>query len=229
MIMKKRNILELLSLSHSFIQGKKEISVLENINLSVGIGEVVSLEGPSGIGKSTLLQIAGLLETPTKGDVVIDAISCKNIADIKKSSIRGKKIGFIYQFHHLLSEFSALENIAFPRLINGEKKALAFERENELLNKMGLAHRINNRPAELSGGEQQRVAIARAIINEPKILLADEPTGNLDQKTADIVFDEILDIITKNGISALIATHNPDLAKRMDTRLSLSAGGLLKK
>ena len=220
MIMKKRNILELLSLSHSFIQGKKEISVLENINLSVGIGEIVSLEGPSGIGKSTLLQIAGLLETPTKGDVVIDAISCKNIADIKKSSIRGKKIGFIYQFHHLLSEFSALENIAFPRLINGEKKALAFERANELLNKM---------PAELSGGEQQRVAIARAIINEPKILLADEPTGNLDQKTADIVFDEILDIITKNGISALIATHNPDLAKRMDTRLSLSAGGLLKK
>ena len=229
MIMKKRNILELLSLSHSFIQGKKEISVLENINLSVGIGEIVSLEGPSGIGKSTLLQIAGLLETPTKGDVVIDAISCKNIADIKKSSIRGKKIGFIYQFHHLFSEFSALENIAFPRLINGEKKALAFERANELLNKMGLAHRINNRPAELSGGEQQRVAIARAIINEPKILLADEPTGNLDQKTADIVFDEILDIITKNGISALIATHNPDLAKRMDTRLSLSAGGLLKK
>lgn len=229
MIMKKRNILELLSLSHSFIQGKKEISVLENINLSVGIGEIVSLEGPSGIGKSTLLQIAGLLETPTKGDVVIDAISCKNIADIKKSSIRGKKIGFIYQFHHLLSEFSALENIAFPRLINGEKKALAFERANELLNKMGLAHRINNRPAELSGGEQQRVAIARAIINEPKILLADEPTGNLDQKTADIVFDEILDIITKNGISALIATHNPDLAKRMDTRLSLSAGGILKK
>ena len=227
--MKKRNILELLSLSHSFIQDKKEISVLENINLSVGIGEIVSLEGPSGIGKSTLLQIAGLLETPTKGDVVIDAISCKNIADIKKSSIRGKKIGFIYQFHHLLSEFSALENIAFPRLINGEKKALAFERANELLNKMGLAHRINNRPAELSGGEQQRVAIARAIINEPKILLADEPTGNLDQKTADIVFDEILDIITKNGISALIATHNPDLAKRMDTRLSLSAGGLLKK
>ena len=216
--MKKRNILELLSLSHSFIQDKKEISVLENINLSVGIGEIVSLEGPSGIGKSTLLQIAGLLETPTKGDVVIDAISCKNIADIKKSSIRGKKIGFIYQFHHLLSEFSALENIAFPRLINGEKKALAFERANELLNKMGLAHRINNRPAELSGGEQQRVAIARAIINEPKILLADEPTGNLDQKTADIVFDEILDIITKNGISALIATHNPDLAKRMDTR-----------
>ena len=229
MIMKKRNILELLSLSHSFIQGKKEISVLENFNLSVGIGEIVSLEGPSGIGKSTLLQIAGLLETPTKGDVVIDAISCKNIADIKKSSIRGKKIGFIYQFHHLLSEFSALENIAFPRLINGEKKALAFERANELLNKMGLAHRINNRPAELSGGEQQRVAIARAIINEPKILLADEPTGNLDQKTADIVFDEILDIITKNGISALIATHNPNLAKRMDTRLSLSAGGLLKK
>ena len=229
MIMKKRNILELLSLSHSFIQGKKEISVLENINLSVGIGEIVSLEGPSGIGKSTLLQIAGLLETPTKGDVVIDAISCKSIADIKKSSIRGKKIGFIYQFHHLLSEFSALENIAFPRLINGEKKALAFERANELLNKMGLAHRINNRPAELSGGEQQRVAIARAIINEPKILLADEPTGNLDQKTADIVFDEILDIITKNGISALIATHNPNLAKRMDTRLSLSAGGLLKK
>ena len=160
---------------------------------------------------------------------MIDAISCKNIADIKKSSIRGKKIGFIYQFHHLLSEFSALENIAFPRLINGEKKALAFERANELLNKMGLAHRINNRPAELSGGEQQRVAIARAIINEPKILLADEPTGNLDQKTADIVFDEILDIITKNGISALIATHNPNLAKRMDTRLSLSAGGLLKK
>ena len=229
MIMKKSNILELLSLSHSFIQGKKEISVLENINLSVGMGEIVSLEGPSGIGKSTLLQIAGLLETPTKGDVVIDAISCKNIADIKKSSIRGEKIGFIYQFHHLLSEFSALENIAFPRLINVEKKALAFERANELLNKMGLAHRINNRPAELSGGEQQRVAIARAIINEPKILLADEPTGNLDQKTADIVFDEILDIITKNGISALIATHNSDLAKRMDTRLSLSAGGLLKK
>ncbi|MEE3206408.1 MAG: ATP-binding cassette domain-containing protein, partial [Pseudomonadota bacterium] len=160
--MKKSNILELLSLSHSFIQGKKEISVLENINLSVGMGEIVSLEGPSGIGKSTLLQIAGLLETPTKGDVVIDAISCKNIADIKKSSIRGEKIGFIYQFHHLLSEFSALENIAFPRLINGEKKALAFERANELLNKMGLAHRINNRPAELSGGEQQRVAIARA-------------------------------------------------------------------
>ncbi len=229
MIMKKRNILELLSLSHSFIQGKKEISVLENINLSVGIGEIVSLEGPSGIGKSTLLQIAGLLETPTKGDVVIDAISCKNIADIKKSSIRGKKIGFIYQFHHLLSEFSALENIAFPRLINGEKKNLAFEKANQLLDKMGLAHRINSRPAELSGGEQQRVAIARAIINQPKILLADEPTGNLDQKTADIVFDEILDIITKNGISALIATHNPNLAKRMDTRLSLSAGGLLKK
>lgn len=229
MTMTKKNTLEIHSLSHSFIQGKKEISVLKDINLSVGMGETVSLEGPSGVGKSTLLQIAGLLETPTKGEIVIDGISCQNISDIKKSRIRAEKIGFIYQFHHLLSDLSALENIAFPRLINGEKKNLAFEKANQLLDKMGLAHRINSRPAELSGGEQQRVAIARAIINQPKILLADEPTGNLDQKTADIVFDEILDIIMKNGISALIATHNSDLAKKMNTRLSLSAGGLLKK
>jgi|TARA_B100001750_G_C15455227_1_gene571190 lipoprotein-releasing system ATP-binding protein len=227
--MDKNNILEIHSLSHSFLQGERKIDVLKNINLKIRDGEMIALEGPSGVGKSTLLQIAGLLETATRGDVVINRISCKDISDSHKSNIRGEQIGFIYQFHHLLSEFSALENVALPLLINGKKKSEAFEEARGLLQKMHLSHRFDNRPAELSGGEQQRVAIARAIINQPKILLADEPTGNLDQKTADIVFDEILNIIKESGISALIATHNPGLAERMDTRLSLGAGGLLKK
>ena len=207
--MDKNNILEIHSLSHSFLQGERKIDVLKNINLKIRDGEMIALEGPSGVGKSTLLQIAGLLETATRGDVVINRISCKDISDSHKSNIRGEQIGFIYQFHHLLSEFSALENVALPLLINGKKKSEAFEEARGLLQKMHLSHRFDNRPAELSGGEQQRVAIARAIINQPKILLADEPTGNLDQKTADIVFDEILNIIKESGISALIATHNP--------------------
>ena len=199
-------------------QGEKEHLLKQH-------GHIVWFYGLSGSGKSTLLHVlAGLIECD-EGRVVIAGEEITSGTADTKAGIRNRLMGFVYQFHHLLSEFSALENIAFPRLINGEKKALAFERANELLNKMGLAHRINNRPAELSGGEQQRVAFARAIINKPELILADEPTGSLDQSTSKEIFNLFLKFKSQNR-SIIYATHNRQLADKADYKLSIIDGSI---
>lgn len=189
--------------------------VLRNVNLTVKRGEIVALVGPSGSGKSTLLQIAGLLDTPEAGRVYIGGKDCQDLDDAALSAYRGVKIGFVYQFHRLLPEFSATENVMIPQLLAGASKSAAKERAVSLLKKLGLGHRLQNRPGELSGGEQQRAAIARAMANNPILLLADEPTGNLDTATANVVFKELTDFIRDSGAAALVATHNPELALRM--------------
>ncbi len=198
----------------------EKLTVIENSSFTLKKGEIVALTGPSGAGKSTLLHIAGILDTPSKGQVFINDIDTKNMKDKQRSRLRGKHIGFVYQFHHLLAEFNALENAAMPLLIQGENKNLALQKAETLLEKVGLAHRLTHKPSQLSGGEKQRVAIARALVNEPTLLLADEPTGNLDPKTAENVFALFLDIAADQGLTALIATHNLDLAARLEKRLS---------
>mgnify|MGYP006244706321 FL=1 len=190
-------------------------------------GEIVALVAPSGAGKSTLLHIAGLLDTPDKGDVVLRGEILNIKSDARRTTIRRRDIGFIYQFHHLLPEFSAAENIMIPQMADGANRSKAYERAVELLSKVGLGNRFNHRPAELSGGEQQRVAFCRALANKPSILLADEPTGNLDQTTSHQVFDTLLSIVRETRLAALIATHNPDIAKRMDRMLRLREGRLI--
>jgi len=211
---------------HSFDQGDSRIMVLQGASLTVFRGEIIALVGPSGAGKSTLLQIAGLLESADAGEVEVGGVPCSRLSDDKRTEIRRRQLGFIYQFHHLLPEFSALENIMVPQMIAGLSKAEARLRSYELLEMMALEARALHRPAQLSGGEQQRVAVARAMANLPSVLLADEPTGNLDQKTAAIVFDEIVSLVRQTGSGALVATHAPDLARRMD-RTILIQGGVL--
>jgi len=203
------------------------LDVFADANLSIGSGEVVALVGPSGSGKSSLLHIAGLLEAPDKGQIFIAGKEYSTENDASKTSARRDLIGFIYQFHHLLPEFSALENVSMPQMISGVKKSAANERSTYLLESLGLGHRIKHRPAELSGGEQQRVAIARALANNPKLLLADEPTGNLDPETAELVYGELLSLVRSEGIAALIATHNPELASRMDRTVLMQDGQLI--
>ena len=203
------------------------MNVLRGIDLTVAPGEIVALVAPSGAGKSTLLHIAGLLDTPDTGTVEIAGVDMTGENDRKRTGVRRRDVGFIYQFHHLLPEFSALENIVLPQLANGVSKAEAEARAMSLLEEVGIAPRASHRPAALSGGEQQRVAFCRALANAPKLLLADEPTGNLDPTTSDQVFAALMSLVRGTGLSAVIATHNLELAGRMDRQIRLDAGLLV--
>ncbi|MGR6465981.1 ABC transporter ATP-binding protein [Rhizobium sp. PAMB 3182] len=216
--------LRLEGISRSYGQGDAVLSILKGVDFSLKRGETVALVAPSGTGKSTLLQIAGLLEHPDEGDISINGISCTHMSDDRRTAVRRSDIGFVYQFHHLLPEFSALENIMMPQLIAGLDKKEAAERASQLLDYMRIGHRGSHRPAELSGGEQQRVAIARAVANAPIVLLADEPTGNLDPETAHYVFDALEALVRQSGLAAMIATHNHDIAARMDRCVTIEAG-----
>ena len=218
--------LALAGVHRSFKQGREELTVLNGADLSVRRGEIVALVGPSGAGKSTLLQISGLLEAPDSGAVRIDGESAGKLSDDRRTAIRRQKLGFVYQYHHLLPEFSALENIVLPQMIAGVSRREAAIRAKDLLERMGLAARAEHRPGQLSGGEQQRVAIARALANRPVLLLADEPTGTLDPHTSDGVFQQLMALVRGEGLAALIATHNPELAKRMDRVVTLKDGKL---
>ncbi len=220
-------VMELRGISKTFLSGKQELNILKGANFSINKGEIVALLGPSGAGKSTLLNIAGLLEHPDSGSIFLGGHNVSGLPDKARTNMRKKYIGFVYQSHHLLPEFSALENVVIPQMIAGENKQKAKARAAWLLDVMGLKERILHRPAELSGGEGQRVAIARALANCPHLLLADEPTGNLDTQTAEVVFDLLLNIIRQTGLSALIATHNPDLAAKMDRRVTLRDGKII--
>ena len=220
--------LRLENLERSFTQGDRRLDVLKEASANFYAGETVALLGPSGAGKSTLLHIAGLLEKPDSGSVVIGGIDCGTLNDSERTRIRRADVGFVYQFHHLLPEFTALENVMLPQLILGRDNADATTRAQTLLESLGLKDRWDHRPAELSGGEQQRVAIARAVANQPKVLLADEPTGNLDPNTADKVFDQLLRLVSDEGVAAVMATHNLDLAARMDRVLRLADGHLVE-
>ncbi len=216
--------LSLKNITRSFSQGDETLQILHGISFDINPGEIVALVGHSGAGKSTLLQIAGLLEPPTTGQVIMAGRDTAGISEDERTALRNQYVGFVYQFHHLLPEFSALENVMMPQLIAGIPASEAKIHAEGLLTKMGLSHRVDHRPKKLSGGEQQRVAIARALANSPKVLLADEPTGNLDYATADIVFAEMMQLVRETGMAALIATHNPELAKRMDRIIEIKAG-----
>ena len=219
--------LELVDIKRTFNKGKPgEVRVLEGVSLSLGKGEIVGLVAPSGAGKSTLLHVAGLLDRPDSGEVRIGGVVASKGRDGARTRLRRDNIGFVYQFHHLLPEFTALENVVLPQRAAGVDKTAAMDRARGLLDKVGLAERLDHRPAQLSGGEQQRVAFCRALANEPKVLLADEPTGNLDPETADRVFEILLDLVRDTGLSALVATHNLELAARMDRVMKLSSGHL---
>jgi len=218
------NVLVLKDVKRGFAQGAARLEVLRGVSLAVRCGELVALVGPSGCGKSTLLHIAGLLEQADSGEIWIGGKNGAALPDDARSALRRDTMGFVYQYHHLLREFSALENVVVPQMIAGRARAEAAKRAQALLSQVGLAARIGHRPAELSGGEQQRVAIARALANQPQLLLADEPTGNLDEHTADEVFGLLLRLVRDAGLGALIATHNTALAARMDRRLTLHEG-----
>ena len=221
-------ILQLSGITKAYNAGKPtEVQVLQGTDLSPDAGEVVALVAPSGAGKSTLLHIAGLLDTPDGGTVQIAGEDMTGQTDRRRTRMRRADVGFIYQFHHLLPEFSALENIVLPQLANGVGRGEADARARDLLDKVGISARADHRPAALSGGEQQRVAFCRALANAPKLLLADEPTGNLDPATSDQVFGALLDLVRATGLSALIATHNLELAGRMDRQIRLEAGRLV--
>jgi len=209
-------------------QGDETLHVLNGIELALWGGQSVALVAPSGAGKSTLLHIAGLLEQPDHGDVYIEGRSTVILADHERTRIRRNEIGFVYQSHHLLPEFTALENVLLPQMIRGLSRSEATTRASELLEYLGLGGRLSHRPAELSGGEQQRVAIARAVANAPRILLADEPTGNLDLHTAEHVFRALTQLVKASGLAAIIATHNMDLAARMDRRVTLREGTIVE-
>jgi lipoprotein-releasing system ATP-binding protein len=209
-------------------QGESTLEILDGADFAVWPGQSVALIGPSGAGKSTLLHIAGLLEHPDAGEVFVDGLPASGLSDSERTRIRRNEIGFVYQFHHLLGEFSALENVMLPQMIRGLTRAEATRRAVELLSYLGLKDRVQHRPAELSGGEQQRVAIARAVANAPRILLADEPTGNLDPRTSDHVFGTLTQLVRASGLAAIVATHNMDLAKRMDRRVTLRDGQVVE-
>ncbi len=221
--------LRLEDLERGFTQGDRRIDVLTKACATFYPGETVALLGPSGAGKSTLLHIAGLLEKPDAGRVLINDADYGTMNDNERTRLRRMEVGFVYQFHHLLPEFSALENVMLPQLVLGLTKDEATARAKALLDPLGLAERWDHRPTELSGGEQQRVAIARAVANQPKVLLADEPTGNLDPHTAEKVFDELMRLVREEGVAAVIATHNLDLAARMDRVLRLTDGLLVEE
>ncbi|MCC0043120.1 MAG: ABC transporter ATP-binding protein [Brucellaceae bacterium] len=222
--MSATHALELRDVKRHYHQGARTLAVLDDASLAIEPGEMVALVAPSGAGKSTLLHLAGLLEQPDGGEVLIGGTACGRLSDDQRTAIRRNQIGFVYQFHHLLPEFSALENIMIPQLVKGLSEAEATERATQLLDYMKIGHRADHRPPELSGGEQQRVAIARAVANAPLLLLADEPTGNLDPQTAGYVFDALEALVRQSGLSALIATHNYDLAARMNRRVTIVDG-----
>lgn len=226
--MAKKTALRLSGVERTYGQGENSLSILRNADLELRSGEIVALVAPSGTGKSTLLHLAGLLEHPDAGEVFVNGRSCGDLSDEERTAIRRSDIGFVYQFHHLLPEFTALENIMMPQLISGLPHAEAKERASALLDYMRIGHRGDHRPSELSGGEQQRVAIARAVANAPLLLLADEPTGNLDPETASYVFGALEALVRQSGLAALIATHNHELAGRMDRRVTLSEGKIVE-
>jgi lipoprotein-releasing system ATP-binding protein len=221
--------LELRQVTRTFRQGGNALAVLRGADLALIPGEIVALVGPSGAGKSTLLHLAGLLERPDSGEILLDGTACGGLGDTGRTALRRAHLGFVYQFHHLLPEFSALENVMLPQMIAGKSKRASEHRANELLAMVGLEPRASHRPARLSGGEQQRVAIVRALANAPRILLGDEPTGNLDQHTAADVTNALLDVVRRTGLAALIATHNLDLARRLDRVLVLEDGLVLER
>jgi lipoprotein-releasing system ATP-binding protein len=216
--------LALTGIKRTFIQGDRRLEVLRGVSLELRAGEIVALVGQSGSGKSTMLHISGLLERPDGGDVVVDGKGAGALGDQQRTVLRRKFLGFVYQYHHLLPEFSALENVMLPQMLNGLSRGEARRRATDLLAMVQLKDRADHRPGRLSGGEQQRVAIARAVANAPRVLLADEPTGNLDATTADTVFRQLLALVRETGMAALIATHNPDLAARMDRTVHLKDG-----
>ena len=209
-----------------FKQGGAELIILNGVDLELRSGELVALVGPSGAGKSTLLHVAGLLERPDGGEIRIDGSDCGALSDEERTLLRRTTIGFVYQFHHLLAEFSALENVMIPQMIAGVARGAARDKAASLLQRVGLGERVGHRPARLSGGEQQRVAIVRALANDPKLLLADEPTGNLDHATAEGVMTSLIEVTRATGLAALIATHNLDLARRLDRSVTLEDGKL---
>jgi lipoprotein-releasing system ATP-binding protein len=218
--------LSLRGIKRTFVQGDRRLEVLRGITLDLRPGEIVALVGQSGSGKSTLLHIAGLLERPDEGDIVIDGKSAAAASDRDRTALRRRFLGFVYQYHHLLPEFSAIENVMLPQMLNGRGRGQARAHAAELLAMVQLKDRSDHRPGRLSGGEQQRVAVARAMANAPRVLLADEPTGNLDSATADTVFRQLLALVRETGMAALVATHNPDLAARMDRIVTLKDGVL---
>jgi lipoprotein-releasing system ATP-binding protein len=221
-------IVYLRAIDRCYRQGEAVLEILKGAELAVWPGQSVALVAPSGTGKSTLLHIAGLLEHPDGGEVYIDQQATSTLSDAVRTQIRRTEIGFVYQAHHLLPEFSALENVILPQMIRGLARRVAAERAAELLTYLGLKDRMTHRPAELSGGEQQRVAIARAVSNAPRILLADEPTGNLDPRTSDQVFGALSQLVSASGLAAIIATHNRDIASRMDRRVTLREGQVVE-
>ena len=218
--------LSLRDIKRTFVQGDRRLEVLQGVSLDLRPGEIVALVGQSGSGKSTLLHIAGLLERPDEGDIVVDGKLAAAAGDRERTALRRQFLGFVYQYHHLLPEFSAIENVMLPQMLNGHSRGQARAHAAELLAMVQLKDRGDHRPGRLSGGEQQRVAIARAVANAPRVLLADEPTGNLDSSTADTVFRQLLALVRDTGMAALVATHNPDLAARMDRTVTLKDGFL---
>jgi lipoprotein-releasing system ATP-binding protein len=220
-------MLRLENVSRRYKEGEGQLEVFRDLNMSLQAGEIVALVGPSGVGKSSLLHMAGLLEAPSGGEIYINGAAVSRLPEQERTRIRRDTIGFVYQAHHLLPEFDALENVVLPQMIAGKGRAEAAQEAKRLLTSLGLGERLTHRPAQLSGGEQQRVAIARALANKPRILLADEPTGNLDPRTSGGVFDALLQITRAEGLAALIATHNFQLAARMDRSLILEQGKLV--
>ena len=220
-------VLAIRGLSRHYKSGDRTLEVLRGVDLDLAAGQIVGLIGPSGSGKSSLLHAAGLLEHPTSGQVFIAGRDCSALNDQARTQIRLSTMGFVYQAHHLLPEFSALDNVALPQMIAGRSRKAALTRAGELLEQLGLAERVNHQPAQLSGGEQQRVAIARALANKPRLLLADEPTGNLDAATSAAVFKSLYELARQEGVAALVATHNLELARHMDRVVALIDGQLV--
>jgi len=221
-------VLRLEDITRRYREGEGQLEVFSGLSLVVKPGEIMALVGPSGAGKSSLLHIAGLLEAPTSGEIFIEGAAVSGLADSERTRIRRTSIGFVYQAHHLLPEFDALENVALPQMIAGQSRSEAAKEATRLLTVLGLGQRLTHRPSQLSGGEQQRVAIARALANKPRLLLADEPTGNLDPRTSGGVFDALIAVTRSQGVGALIATHNYELAARMDRVLQLHQGKLIE-
>lgn len=226
--MVKQPVLELKNIQRWFGVGETRVDVLKGVDMTINAGEIVALVGPSGSGKSTLLHIAGLLDTPSAGEIYVAGENASVANDARRTKLRQNYMGFVYQAHLLLPDFNALENVMMPQVIAGRSRTEAVTRATELLEKIGLGHRLTHRSGQLSGGEQQRVAIARSLANFPRVLLADEPTGNLDPHTAELVFNELIEIVRATGLAALIATHNPELAAKMDRRISVKDGVLVE-